>query len=133
METFNVLMLLVSAVFTVIELVVTIRYLMRHPKGGAGFLLRSGLAMLVYAVTAMLPVVIVIMTLPPGGRSETEALLITLGILAWIMLVALWLARMAPLLGDVAIPGWIARSWSWPDAILIGVLLLAVVGLIYQT
>ncbi len=131
METVNGAMLLGSMVLTIIATFFTFRYVMRHPKGGAGFLLRSGIAILLYAITSVLPVVIVILTLPPGGRSEIEALWITLGILAWIMLSALWLARMAPHLGDVTIPGWIARRWSLPDAILIGALLLAVVGLIF--
>lgn len=132
LQTLDMLMLLASVVLTIAEVVVGFRYVMKHPKGGAGFLLRSGIAILIYAATCMMPVAIVILTLPPGGRSEAEALWMTLGILCWILLCALWLARFAPHLGDVAIPGWIARHWSWPDAILIGLLMLAVVGLINQ-
>ena len=133
MTPVEMLMLLASVVLTIVEAVVGFRYVMRHPKGGAGFLFRSGLAILLYAMTCMLPIVLVILTLPPGGRSEIEALWITLGILAWILLNALWLARLVPHLGDVTVPGWIARHWSWPDAGLILLLLSAVAGLIYAT
>jgi hypothetical protein len=132
MKSLEMLMLLASVILTITEAVAGFRHVMRHPKGGAGFLFRSGLAILIYGATAMLPVVIVILTLPPGGRSEIEALWITFGILAWILLCALWLARLAPHLGDVTIPRWIARHWSWPDWILITLLATAVIGLIYQ-
>jgi hypothetical protein len=133
MTWIELLLLLASVVLTIIEAVFGFRYVMRHPQGGAGFLFRSGIAILIYGASAMLPVVIVILTLPAGGRSETEALWITLGILAWVLLCALWLARCAPHLGAVTIPRWVVRHWSWPDWILISLLATAIIGLIYQT